>query len=82
MQVKRQYKDAASKFNYTTIADPLRIVSWSNYCHPTGMIKPVNVIQTSPLTAGALQSNGHTFENLQIMILKETDDQQPPLAET
>ena len=30
--------NAAKKFDYTAIADRLRIVSWSNYCHPTGVV--------------------------------------------
>ena len=28
-------------FDYTTIADRLRTVSWSNNSHPTGVVKPV-----------------------------------------
>ena len=34
-------KTPQKNFDYKTIADRLRVVSWSNYCHPTGMIKPV-----------------------------------------
>ena len=29
-------------FDYTTIADRLRTVSWSNESHPTGVVKTVN----------------------------------------
>ena len=38
-------------FDYTTIADRLRTVSWDNDSHPTGVVKPVYGIPTSPLTA-------------------------------
>ena len=34
-------KNATKNFDYTTIADRLRTVSWSNSSHPTGMVKPV-----------------------------------------
>ena len=27
--------------DYTTIEDRRKAVSWSNYCHPTGVLKPV-----------------------------------------
>ena len=40
MKVKRQHKDATKNFVYTTIADRLRTVSWSYFCHPTGVVKP------------------------------------------
>ena len=38
-------------FDYTTIADRLRTVSWGNDSHPTGVVKPVYGIPTFPLTA-------------------------------
>ena len=41
-------------FDYTTIADQLREVSWSNDSHLTVVVKPVYGIQTFPLTAKAL----------------------------
>ena len=34
-------KYANKNFDYTTIVNRLRTVSWSNYSHPTGVIKPV-----------------------------------------
>ena len=37
MKVKRQHKDTTKNFNYTTIADLLKTVHQSNYCHTTGM---------------------------------------------
>ena len=43
-KVKKQHKVVINTFDYTTIADQLRLVSWSNYCHPTGVVKPVYVI--------------------------------------
>ena len=35
-----QHKKATKNFYYTTIADRLRTVSWSNNSHPTGVVKP------------------------------------------
>ena len=40
--------------DYTTIADQLRAVSWSNDSHPTDVVKPVYGIPTFPLTAKAV----------------------------
>ena len=40
-------------FDHTTIADRLRMVSWSNDSHPTGVVKPGYGIQTFPLTGKA-----------------------------
>ena len=36
-----QHKNATKNFDYTTIADRLRTVSWSNSSHQTGVVKPV-----------------------------------------
>ena len=36
-----QRKNATKNFDYTTIANRLRTVSWSNSSHPTGVVKPV-----------------------------------------
>ena len=33
-------KNATKNFDYTTIVDRLRTVSWSNSSHPTGVVKP------------------------------------------
>ena len=33
--------NATANFDYTTITDRLRTVSWSNKSHPTGVVKPV-----------------------------------------
>ena len=43
-------------FDYTTIVDRLRIVSWSNYSHPTGVVKPVSDSPTFSLTTRAVQA--------------------------
>ena len=37
-----QHKNASQIFDYITIADRLRTVSWSNNSHQTGVVKPVN----------------------------------------
>ena len=44
-------KNAPKNFDYTTIADRLRMVSWSSSSHPTGVIKPVYERSTYPLAA-------------------------------
>ena len=41
-------------FDYTSIADRLRTVSWGNDSHPTGVVNPVYGIPTFQLTAKAL----------------------------
>ena len=56
---KRPYTDGKiqeatiqhKNFDYTTIADRLRTVSWSNDIYPTGVVKPVYERSTFPLTA-------------------------------
>ena len=50
----RGHKNAIKNFDYTTIADRLRTVSWSNSSHPTGVVKPVYERSTFPLTATAV----------------------------
>ena len=42
------------KLDYTTIADQLKTVSWSNGSHPTGVFKPFYEIPTFPLTTKAV----------------------------
>ena len=39
-------KSAIKNFDYTTIANHLRTVSWGNDSHPTGVVKPVYGIPT------------------------------------
>ena len=51
---KWQHKQHHKKFDYTAIADRLRTVSWSNYSHQTGMVKPVYERPTFPLTTTAM----------------------------
>ena len=59
-----QHKNATKNFDYTTVADRLRTVSWNNSSHQTGVVKPVYERSTFSLTATAVQSKGHTFKNL------------------
>ena len=47
-------KNTTKNFDYITIADRLRTVSWSNNSHPTGVVKPVYERSTFPLTATAV----------------------------
>ena len=51
---KWQHKKRNKKFDYTANADRLRTVSWSNYSHPTDVVKPVYERSTFPLTATAV----------------------------
>ena len=53
-KVTWQHINATKNFDYTTIADRLRTVSWGNDSHQTGVVKPVYVIPTFPLTAKAV----------------------------
>ena len=82
-KAKWQHKNAAKNFDYKTIADRLRTVSWSNYSQPTGVVKPVNGIQTfllattvvafkSDITAGwksiVFMLNLNIFENYSVRL--------------
>ena len=58
IKVTWQHKHATKNFDYTTVADRLRTVSWSNSSYPTGVVKPVYERSTFPLTATAVQSKG------------------------
>ena len=49
-----QHKNVTKNFDYTTIADRLRTVSWSNNSYPTGVVKPVYGYPTFPLPAKAV----------------------------
>ena len=39
LKINGQHKNATKNFDYTTIADWFRTVSWSNNIHPTGVVK-------------------------------------------
>ena len=54
-----QNKNTKKNFDYTTIADRLRTVSWSNTSHQTGLVKPVYGYSNFPLTTKAVLSKGH-----------------------
>ena len=47
-------KKRHQKFDYTTITDRLRMASWGNNSHPTGVVKPVYGYLTFPLTGKAV----------------------------
>ena len=67
--------------DYTTIADRLRTVGWCNSCYPNGVVKPVYERSTFQLTATAVKSKGHTFNNFSTTLLIVTEDQQPTKSE-
>ena len=46
-----QHKNATKNFDYTTIGDRLRTVSWGNDSQPTGVVKQVYGIPAFLLTA-------------------------------
>ena len=48
------HKKATKNFDYTTIANRLRTVSWSNDNYPTGVVKPVYRIPSFPITTKAV----------------------------
>ena len=56
-KLKRQSdntKHATENFDYTTIADRLKTVGWSNNSNPTVVVKPVYERSAFPLTAAAV----------------------------
>ena len=57
------------------------MVSRSNNSQPTGVVKFVYERLTFPLTETAVYSKGHTFKNLLIILLIETEEQQTTKAE-
>ena len=69
-KVKWRHKNATKNFDYTTIADRLRMIRWSDDGNQTGLIKPVYGIPTFPLNATAQWSKGHTLQNLKSKIKK------------
>ena len=50
-QQRDNIKHATKNLDYTTIADRLRTVSWSNSSYATGVVKPVYRRSTFLLTA-------------------------------
>ena len=52
-------KTPPNTFDYTTSADRLRMVSWSNNSNQTGVVKPMYRCPTFPLTTKVVQSNAH-----------------------
>ena len=61
-----QHKNATKNFDYTTILDRLRTVSWSNNSYPTGVVKPVYGIPTFP--PKRIQTNHNFSAAVSIMI--------------
>ena len=60
-------KKRHQNFDYTTIADRLRTVSWSNRSHPTGVVKPDKERSTFPLTAKVMLSIVHGTIDISII---------------
>ena len=55
--------NATKKFEYTTVADRLRAVSWNNYGHPNGEVNWFTG-PNLPLPATAVLSKGHPFNSV------------------
>ena len=70
-------KNATKNSNCTTIADRLRTVNRSNDSYPTGVFKPIYGIPTFPLISKAVQSKGHIFKNVYIILLKPRRTREP-----
>ena len=51
---QKKHKKATKNFDYTTIVDRLRTVSWGNDSHPIDVVKPVYGIPTFQLIAKAV----------------------------
>ena len=49
-----QHNKRHQNFDYTTIADRLRTVSWGKSSHSTGVVKPIYERSTFPLTVTAV----------------------------
>ena len=49
-----QYRNATKNFDYITIPNRRRTVSWGNDSHPPGVVKAVYGITTFPLTTKAV----------------------------
>ena len=58
----RQHKKRIQNFDYTTIEDQLRKVSWSSNSHPTGVIKPIYGYPTFLITAKAVLNESASSE--------------------
>ena len=53
-KLRDNIKNATKNLDYTTIADRLRTVSWSNSSRPTGVVKPVYERSNFPVTTTAV----------------------------
>ena len=63
MKAIQQEKKESKMFDYKTIGDRLRVVNWSNYSQPTGVIT-LSKDPTFRLPAPVVKSKGHTFKLL------------------
>ena len=57
-------------FDYTTISDRLRTISWSNNSNPTGVVKPVLRAPDLPTNCNSCVNNGSP-----ILIVFERENQ-------
>ena len=81
LKIKVTTQKRHQNLDNTTIADILRTVSWSNDSHATDVVNSVYGIPAFRLTAKAMQSKGHTFKKLLIILLRKTENQQPTTLE-
>ena len=72
-----QHTNATQNFDYITITDRFRTVSWGNDSNPTGVVKPVYGIPTYPLTAKAVKQLPVEYLVLWLGSYKLENNQQP-----
>ena len=59
-----QHKNSTKNFDYTTIADRLRTVSWSNNSHPTGVVNESTEYFVTASTSDDRQSSVFKSSNI------------------
>ena len=66
-------------FNYTTIVDQLKTVSWSYNSYPNHVVNRISD-PTCPIRATVVQSNGHAFKKVKFIFVVEILYQWPSHA--
>ena len=69
-----QHKNATKNFDYTTIADRLRTVSWGNENHQTGVVKQVYGIPTIPITTKSCEIKRTNIASITICVRSHVCD--------
>ena len=72
LKTNGQHKNATKNFDYTTIADKLRTISWSNKNDPTGVAKPVYGYQRTHISKLV---NNHPYIDITSLYRLRTNSQ-------